>query len=79
MPTPESVQAIVDASLDTWKRQLLDLTRRNRALNFRALKVSTIAMVDEQPAEVYRLLYDEERALTFAAAPQRPTSAVGTS
>lgn len=65
------MQAVVDASLDTWKRQLLDLTRRNRALSFRPLKVSTIAIVDEQPAEVYRLLYDEERTLTFAAAPAK--------
>jgi hypothetical protein len=75
VPTPESVQAVVDASLDTWKRQLLDLTRRNRALNFKALKVSTIAVVDEQPAEIYRLLYDEERALTFAAAAPAQASA----
>jgi len=65
--TPEPLQAVIDASLDTWKRQLLDLTRRNRALNFRPLKVSTVAIVGEQPAEVFRLLYDEERTMTFAA------------
>lgn len=75
MPTPESVQSVVDASLDTWKRQLLDLTRRNRALNFRPLKVSTVAIVDERPAEVFRLLFDEERVLTFAAAPGKPPEA----
>lgn len=69
MPNPETVQAVVGASLETWKRQLLDLTRRNRALNFRPLKVSTIAVVDEQPAEVFRLVYDEERTLTFVPAP----------
>ncbi|HTV03671.1 MAG TPA: DUF4011 domain-containing protein, partial [Luteitalea sp.] len=69
MPSPESVQAKVQESVDTWKRQLLDLTRRNRALNFRPLKVSTVAIVDEQPAEIFRLLCLEERALTFAAAP----------
>ncbi len=68
MPSPESVQAAVGASLDAWKRQLLDLTRRNRAINFRPLKVSTVAIVDEQPAEVFRLLYDAERTLTFAPA-----------
>ena len=77
MPTPESVQAVVGASLDTWKRQLLDLTRRNRALNFRPLKVSTIAIVDEQPAELFRLLYDEERALRFAAAAPTPAASAG--
>jgi very-short-patch-repair endonuclease len=72
---PESPQVIVNASLDTWKRQLLDLTRRNRALNFRPLKVSTIAIVDEAPAEVFRLLYDEEHALTFAAVTRRAETA----
>ena len=75
MATPESVQAVVGASLDTWKRQLLDLSRRNRALNFRPLKVSTVAIVDEQPAEIYRLLYDEEQSLTFAAAAPPSTAA----
>ncbi|BCS35937.1 hypothetical protein TBR22_A51720 [Luteitalea sp. TBR-22] len=75
MSTPPSVPAIVGASLDTWKRQLLDLTRRNRALNFRPLKVSTIAIVDEPPAEVFRLLYDEEQALTFGIGGREPGSA----
>lgn len=69
MPTPEAVNAAVAASLDTWKRQLLDLTRRNRALNFRPLKVSTVAVVGEPPAEIYRLIHREEASMTFAAAP----------
>ena len=39
------------ATIANWKRKLLDLSRRNRALNFKPTKVSTIAIVDEQPAE----------------------------
>lgn len=58
----------VKASIGNWKRKLLDLTKRNRALNFRMNKVSTIAIVDEQPAEVFRQLYLQERAMRFKAA-----------
>ena len=47
----------VAASIENWKRKLLDLSKRNRALNFRMSKVSTIAIVDEQPAEVFRQLH----------------------
>lgn len=58
----------VRASIENWKRKLLDLTKRNRALNFRMNKVSTIAIVDEQPAEVFRQLFLRERAMRFNAA-----------
>src|SRR5215831_6382130 len=56
------------ASIDAWKRKLLDLSKRNRALNFRATKVSTVAIVDEHPAELFRLLYLAEREMRFKAA-----------
>src|SRR5437660_12625024 len=58
----------VKASIENWKRKVLDLTKRNRALNFRMNKVSTIAIIDEQPAEVFRQLYLRERAMRFNAA-----------
>ena len=53
------------ASIDAWKRKLLDLSKRNRALNFRTTKVSTVAIVDEHPAEIFRLLYLAEREMRF--------------
>jgi very-short-patch-repair endonuclease len=56
------------ASISNWKRKLLDLSRRNRALNFRATKVSTVAIVDEQPAEVFRHLYLDEATMRFRPA-----------
>jgi very-short-patch-repair endonuclease len=58
----------VAAAADAWKRKLLDLTKRNRALNFRPAKVSTIAIVDEQPAEVFRRIVVREAAMRFRAA-----------
>jgi hypothetical protein len=60
----------VKASIENWKRKLLDLTKRNRALNFKVNKVSTITIVDEQPAEVFRQLYLHENSMRFKAAPE---------
>src|ERR1043166_9089767 len=60
----------VKASIENWKRKLLDLTKRNRALNFKVNKVSTITIVDEQPAEVFRQLYLREQLMRFKAAPE---------
>jgi very-short-patch-repair endonuclease len=60
----------VKIAIENWKRKLLDLTKRNRALNFKVSKVSTITIVDEQPAEVFRQLYIQERSMRFGAAPE---------
>lgn len=57
----------VRARLDHWQRQLIDLSRRNRLLNYKPTRVTTIRMVDEMPTEVFRLLFAERRAMTFRA------------
>jgi len=57
--------ARVLASLDNWKRRLLDVTKRNRALNFRPTPVTTITLIDEQPPEVFRHLCQERKAMRF--------------
>src|SRR5215207_9369543 len=62
--------ARVAGAADVWKRKLLDLTKRNRALNFRPAKVSTVAILDEHPAEVFRRLYVREQPMRFKAAPE---------
>src|SRR5262245_33450677 len=58
----------IQTSVDGWKRKLLDLSGRNRALNFKPTKVSTITIIDEQPAEVFRHLYIQEKPMRFKAA-----------
>jgi very-short-patch-repair endonuclease len=68
-PAAPKDDARVGAALDNWKRKLLDLSKRNRALNFRMTRASTVAIVDEQPAEVFRRLYLLEKRMRFAAAP----------
>ena len=49
------------------RERLLDLTLRNRLLNFRPTKRTTIAVVDELPAQVWRLMVEEGRKLAFLA------------
>ena len=78
-PTPPAPTAPADgrvaASIDAWKRKLLDLSKRNRALNFRATKVSTVSVVDEHPAEAFRAMYLAEREMRFKATEPPPETA----
>ncbi|HEX8693463.1 MAG TPA: DUF3320 domain-containing protein [Longimicrobium sp.] len=67
----------IAAALGHWRSKLLDLSKRNRALNFRVTKVSTVAVVDEQPAEVFRRLYLQEKPMRFRAAAEQPAEGAG--
>lgn len=70
MSAPETAR--ITATLDNWKRKLLDVSKRNRALSFKPNKVTTITVVDEQPGEVFRQLYLQDRKMRFRpAAPQQ--------
>jgi very-short-patch-repair endonuclease len=73
-PAASTDDARIAAALDAWKRKLLDLTKRNRALNFRTTRASTVIIRDEHPAEVFRRLYLAEKPMRFQAAepPARP-------
>jgi very-short-patch-repair endonuclease len=66
-----AVELRIAASIDHWKRKLLDLSKRNRALNFKMSKVSTIAIVDEQPAEVFLQLCLKNQGMRFKPTPER--------
>ncbi len=68
---PVPPEARLTLAVETWKRKLLDLTKRNRALHFRPTRVSTVTIVDEQPAEVFRHLYMREKPMRFRAAPEK--------
>jgi very-short-patch-repair endonuclease len=76
-PISSKTAELLARSLENWKRKLLDLTKRNRALNFRATRVSTVTIVDEHPAEVFRQLYLRERSMRFKAAPEVDESQAG--
>jgi very-short-patch-repair endonuclease len=75
LPDTAADDARVAASLDHWKRKLLDLSKRNRALNFKMTRVSTVAVVDERPAEVFHRLYLAEKPMRFRAAAPEPETA----
>lgn len=68
---PMPLERRLDAAIDQWKRKLLDLTKRNRALNFKPTKVATITITGEQPAEVFRHLYIRQKPMRFGAVPER--------
>jgi very-short-patch-repair endonuclease len=60
--------------LDQWKRQLIDLTRRNRLLNYKPTKASTVEVVDELPQLVLSRLQNGDRFL-FDPVPDPTTGA----
>src|SRR5919108_1334849 len=68
----EQLRSRIAASIENWKRQLLDLSKRNRLLHFRGTTVSTVTIVDELPTEVFRKLYIAEQPMRFLAAPDPP-------
>jgi hypothetical protein len=74
-PSTGAVERRIAASIDRWKRQLLDVSKRNRALNFKMSKVSTIAIIDEQPAEVFRQLCLKSEGMGLKAAAKREVRA----
>ncbi|MGI8655588.1 MAG: DUF4011 domain-containing protein [Pyrinomonadaceae bacterium] len=61
----------ITATIGNWKRKLLDVSKRNRALSFRPNKVTTITIIDEQPTEVFRLLYLQKQQMRFLPAPEQ--------
>lgn len=60
-------EEVLDRKIATWKNKLIDLSRRNRLLNFRPTKVSTIKIIDEIPSEVFRSLVIESKSFHFLA------------
>lgn len=57
-------------SLDIARRDLLDMSLRNKLLNYRALKTKGVEITDERPSEVYRILVTEGRPMTFLPLPE---------
>ncbi len=69
---PGKVDAI-DSRIDKWKRQLIDLSKRNRLLNFKPTKNASVESIDEMPSEVFRILQLENKGMTFSAGAGRAT------
>lgn len=62
----------IDRELQSARNNLLDLSMRNRLLNFRPTKTRTIKVIDEIPREIYDLLVINEKIMEFKAKPKPP-------
>ncbi|MDQ3179975.1 MAG: DUF3320 domain-containing protein [Acidobacteriota bacterium] len=61
------------ATVNACKSKLLDLSKRNRALNFKINKVSTVTIIGELPTEIFRLLCREKKSLKFKSGDEPQT------
>ena len=55
----------IEKQLEDARQNLLDLTMRNRLLNFRPTKAKTIRIIDEVPTEIYDFLVLQEKVMEF--------------
>ncbi len=59
------IEKNIEKRLHVWKEKLIDLSKRNRLLNFKFSKFLTLKIIDEQPPEVYKSLVQESQNLEF--------------
>ncbi|HOW36292.1 MAG TPA: DUF3320 domain-containing protein [Candidatus Omnitrophota bacterium] len=62
------MSALVEERIKRWKNKLIDLSKRNRLLNFKPTKTTTIQIVDEIPSEAYRTIVLNESVMSFLPA-----------
>jgi hypothetical protein len=60
---------LIDERLSTSRKDLLDLSYNNRLLNYHELTGRGVHIVGEHSVEVLRLLYVNQRSMTFASIP----------
>ncbi len=60
----------ISAILEAGRGELLDLGLRNPLLNHRPSRARGVEVVDELPAEVFRILVRERKAMAFKEAPE---------
>jgi hypothetical protein len=60
----------IQVRLESARKELLDLTLRNRLLNHRLTKAKGIQITDEVTSDVFRLLVRENRPMLFLSAPE---------
>ncbi len=60
-----SDKEILEQKIEAWKNKLIDLSRRNRLLNFRSTKVTTIKIIDELPSEIFKSMVINNNSFHF--------------
>ena len=56
----------IDVQIDKWKNKLLDLGKRNRLINYKETKRSSIKIVEPKLEEVFNKLVVEGKSLSFS-------------
>ena len=59
------MEKLINIKLEKWKNRLLDLGKRNRLLNFKETKRSTLQIKEPGIFELWRILVDEEKEIEF--------------
>lgn len=59
------MSAVIGQKLQSSRKELLDIGLRNNMLNFRKT-AKTLMVVDERSEEVFKILYRQDKAMTFA-------------
>ena len=60
----ESANVNIEVKIKALRKNLLDLTMRNKLLNFKP-QVRSIRVVDEIPTEIYQLMVLEDKKMQF--------------
>ena len=60
----ESANMNIEVKIRALRKNLLDLTMRNKLLNFKP-QVRSIRVVDEIPTEIYQLMVLEDKKMQF--------------
>ena len=61
----------IEQQIAAARQKLLDLSMRNRLLNFKPSKTSTLQIIDEIPCEIFDLLVLQEKKLEFKPIPSQ--------
>ena len=60
-----NVMDSIQAKLNTERAELLDLSLRNPLINYKLLKARGVEIVDESPPDLYRILVEDGKAMSF--------------
>ena len=65
-----NVMNSIQTELDAARKELLDLGLRNPLINYRLSRARGVEIVDESPPDVYRILVEEGKAMSFLPKPE---------
>ena len=62
------VNRVLEKKISHWKQQLLDLSKRNRMINFKESRLSTLKLISPDCTELYNRIVTKEEELSFKRA-----------